>query len=193
VGAVQGQTVAWSSGLNFKIAPTGSGPSGTIATNVPVFGWNNVVGATSSEIWLTDNTTSQSSLFASLSGTSWSPSQPLTLGDSYTWWVGAVRGQTVAWSTALNFRIAPTASAPGGTITTTLPTFVWNKVIGAASYEVWLVDQTSNQTTVVANLAGTSWVPTKALVVGDSYAWWIGAATSSGLLDWGTPLYFTVS
>jgi hypothetical protein len=104
-----------------------------------------------------------------------------------------VQGQTVAWSNGLNFRIAPTASAPGGTIVTTLPTFVWNKVIGAASYEVWLVDQTSNQTTIVPNLTGTSWVPTKPLTVGDNYGWWIGAVTSTGLVDWGTPLYFAVS
>src|SRR5262249_32636447 len=122
-----------------------------------------------------------------------SPSQPLTLGDNYTWWVGAVQGQIVAWSNALNFRIAPTASAPGGTIVTTLPTFLWNKVTGAASSEVWLLDQTSNQTTIVGNLAGPSWVPAKPLISGHNYTWWIGAVTSTGIVDWSAPLYFTVS
>src|SRR5262249_33248335 len=142
-GAVVGQSVTWSSPLNFRIAPTGSGPSGTLATNVPVFSWNNVIGASSYQIWLTDNTTAQTTLISALTGISWTPATPLTLGDNYTWWVGAVQGQTVAWSSALNFKIMPTGSGPSGTIATNVPVFSWNNVIGAASFKVWLTDNTT--------------------------------------------------
>jgi hypothetical protein len=193
VGAVQGQTTAWDSALNFRIAPTGSGPSGTIATNLPAFAWNSVTGASSYKIWLTDQTTNQTTTVSNLMGTSWSPSQPLTLGDNYTWWVGAVQGQTTAWDSALSFRIAPTGNGPSGTIATSLPAFTWNTVIGAASYEVWLTDQTNGQNVITPNLTGISWTPAQPLTSGHSYIWWVGTVSATGAIAWDSPLTFTIS
>jgi hypothetical protein len=192
VAAVQGQTVAWSSAVNFRIAPVGSGPSGTIATNAPVFSWNNVTGAAYYKLWLTDQTTGQTVVVPNLTSTSWLPSQPLTLGDSYTWWVGAGSGQSVAWDNALNFRIAPTATAPSGPISVTTPVFAWNSVVGAVSYKVWLTDRTTGQTLVVSNLTSTSWTPANPLTRGDSYIWWVGAVANSETVAWDSPLSFTI-
>src|SRR4029077_3649556 len=132
----------------------GSGPGGTIAASQPAFTWTSVTGAASYKVWLTDQTTGQTVVVPNLTGTSWSPSQPLTLGDNYTWWVGAVQGQTTAWDSPLSFRIAPVGSSPSGTIATNLPVFSWTSVTGAASYKVWLTDQTTGQTVVVPNLTG---------------------------------------
>jgi hypothetical protein len=191
-GAVQGQTTTWSDSVDFRIAPTGSGPSGTIATNVPVFSWNSVTGAASYKIWLTDQTTGQTVVIPNLTSTSWSPSQPLALGDNYTWWVGAASGQAVAWDGALNFRIAPTATAPSGAVGVTTPVFAWNSVVGAASYKLWLTDQTAGQTQVVGNLTGLSWTPPNPLTRGDTYIWWVGAVTAGGAVAWDSPLTFTI-
>ncbi len=62
-----------------------------------------------------------------LSGLSWSPNQPLTLGDNYTWWVGVVGSQAIAWSSALSFRVAPIAVGPSGPGAGSLPTFTWKR------------------------------------------------------------------
>jgi hypothetical protein len=192
VGAVVGQTIAWDSALRFSIQPTGSGPSGVIATNLPTFSWNSVTGAASYEIWLTDQTSNTTVTYPNLTGTSWTPPQALKLGDSYIWWVGAVQGQTIAWDTALKFVIQPTASGPSGTVTTALPTFSWNTVTGAASYEIWLTDQTTGTTVTYPSLTVTSWTPPQALTVGDKYIWWVGAVEGQ-TIAWDNALTFTIT
>jgi hypothetical protein len=193
IGAVNGQSIGWDSALTFLIAPTGSGPSGTIATNLPTFAWNSVTGAASYKIWLSDQTSGQVLVVPNLAGTSWTPTQPLTLGDNYTWWVAAVQGQVTAWDGALSFRVAPTGSSPSGTITSTMPAFSWNTVTGAVSYEIWLTDRTMGKVLVVPNLIGTSWTPTQALAKGDNYSWWVGAVSASGMIGWDDALSFTIS
>ena len=177
VAAVAGQTYAWSDPSKFTIRPTASGPSGDTATNLPTFAWNNVTGATSYEIWLTDQTTNTHVTYANLTGTTWQPSQPLILGDNYTWWIGAVHAGTIGWSTPLSFVIRPTAITPIGTIASDLPTFTWSSVVGASSYEIWLTDQTTNAVVKYTNLTGTAFTPTTPLVMGDKYIWWVGAVS----------------
>ncbi len=96
--------MAWSDPLSFKIMPTGTGPNGTIATNLPTFSWNSMVGVVSYEVWLTDQTTGQNVIVPNLNTTTWTPTQPLALGDKYVWWIGAVNGQTIAWDNPLSFQ-----------------------------------------------------------------------------------------
>jgi hypothetical protein len=188
-GAVQGQTIAWDNPLKFIVQPTATGPSGVVATNLPTFTWNNVTGAVSYKLWLTDQTTHTTVTVPNLTDTSWTPAQPLTLGDSYIWWVGAVEGQTVAWDNSLTFVIEPTASGPSGIIATDLPTFSWSSVTGATSYEIWLTDQTTGTSVTVPNLTGTSWTPAQALNLGDNYIWWVGAVQGQ-TIAWDNPLTF---
>ena len=65
---------------------------------------------------------------------------------------------------------------PSGTIATDLPVFTWSTVSGAASYEIWLTDQTTNTHVTYDHLTGTSWLPPQALVLGTNYIWWVGGA-----------------
>ncbi len=90
-----------------------AGPSGTIATTLPPFTWTAVPGTVYS-IWLTDQTTGKITVVANLAGPSWTPAQPLVLGDKYTWWLGVVQGQSTTWNSGLDFRIAPTGTGASG-------------------------------------------------------------------------------
>ena len=90
-----------------SVAATPPGPSGSIATDLPTFTWNNVTGAASYEIWLTDQTTNTHVTYANLTSTTWLPPRPLVLGDSYVWWVGAVEGNTLAWSEVPDIHDSP--------------------------------------------------------------------------------------
>jgi len=183
--------IAWDVGQKFTIAVTASSLSGTIATAFPTFTWNSITGVTSYELCLTDRTTNQT-VTPTLTGTSWTPTQPLNLGDKYVWWVGAIGPNgKIAWNVGQTFRIAPTPSGPSGTIATLLPTFTWNSVIGATSDEIYLTDQTTGQT-VTAMATGTTWTPPQALHQNDSYIWWVGAVQGN-TIAWDDALHFTIT
>jgi hypothetical protein len=192
VGAISANgTIAWDSALSFTIAPVGKGPSGIIATNVPIFNWTGVAGMTSYEVWLTDTSIGQT-VTPTVAGMSWTPSQPLNLGDQYTWWVGAINGNgTIAWDSALSFRVAPVGSGPSGVIGTNVPTFSWTSLAGVSSYEIWLTDTTTGQT-VTLTVTGASWTPTRLLNLGDQYMWWVGAIGSKEIV-WDNSLSFTIA
>ena len=182
---------AWDVGQTFTIAVTANNLSGTIATVLPTFTWNSITGVTSYEICLADRTTNQT-MSPTVAGTSWTPTQPLNLGDKYVWWVGAIGPHgNIAWNVGQTFRIAPTASGPSGTVATLLPTFAWNSVTGATSYEIYLTDQTTGQT-VTAMVTGTTWTPPQALHQNDSYIWWVGAVQEK-TITWDDALHFTIT
>ena len=175
VGAMDGGPhIGWSSVQSFTIAPTGSGPSGVIATLQPTFSWNTVAGVANYQVKLVDESTNQI-INPIVTGASWVPSQPLNPGQNYIWSVGAIGGNSqIGWDSPLTFTIAPTAIGPSGPVTTLLPTFTWNAVAGATNYQFWLVDQTIHQT-VNPIVTGVSWTPSQPLNPGDNYIWWVGA------------------
>ncbi len=194
VGAVEGQDISWSSGTTFTIAPTLAGPSDTVATTTPTFVWNPVTGAAHYYLWVTDQTTGQQVIDNNNVNALSSVSQALTLGHTYIWWVGAVTGTAVGWSTGATFRIAPTASAPSGAIPTALPEFTWNAVTGADHYFVWVVDQTTGELVINDNnVAGLAYRPVKALAARHQYIWWVGAVSADGMdIAWDQALSFNI-
>jgi hypothetical protein len=182
---------AWDVGQTFTIAPTGSGPSGTIATLLPTFTWNSITGVTFYEIWLTDKTTNQT-VTPTVTGTSWTSTQPLNLGDNYVWWVGAGANGKIAWDIGQTFTIAVTANSLSGTIATLLPTFTWNNITGVGTYQICLTDRTTNQT-VSFTVTGTSWTPPQPLNLKDTYVWWVGAIGANGNIAWDTGQTFAIA
>jgi hypothetical protein len=97
---------------------------------------------------------------------------------------------------------APTGVSPSGSISTLNPTYVWNAVTGAVTYEFLvqnlngvLVDTT--YTAAAANCgAGTgqcSVTPGTSLVDGTNYGWYVRAINASGTSAWSTGLSFTGS
>ena len=203
--STNGQAMAWSNpGVKFSIAalgaPTANGPGGTIATTLPTFFWTAATGGTpaaSYEVELSDQSTGQNVVIPNLTSTTWTPPQPLALGDNYRWWVAAVQGQTTAWSGGLNFISAATPTSPSGASASDQPTFTWTPVAGADHYYLYVTDLTTNTNAVnLPNVSGTAYTltPAQALRAGDSFRWWIGAASAAGAPPfWGASLDFNVS
>ncbi|HWY85599.1 MAG TPA: hypothetical protein VNX28_02690 [Gemmataceae bacterium] len=91
----------------------------------------------------------------------------------------------------------PTPMGPSGSVASAEPTFTWSAVTGADSYDVWVDDQTSNQSQVLRNQAvvGTSWTDTTPLNVGDTYSWYVRAIDSADAVVgfWSNTLSFTIT
>src|SRR5262249_14501560 len=74
----------------------------------------------------------------------------------------------------------------------TLPTFTWNNVTGANHYDIWIQDAKTRQMLRDQNVTGTSWVPTGALTLGETYQWWVRAVDNvNSPRPWRTMLSFT--
>lgn len=182
--------IGWNDAEYFTIGATASGPSGTVTSIAPTFSWSGVTGATSYQVWLTDQTTGRNNV-VNVSGTTWTPTFGLAMGHNYVWWVGAVGpGGGIGWNDAEYFTVGVTMNGPSGTVNTTTPAFTWTG-IGAASYQVWLTDQSTGQNTI-ANVSGTNWTSPSAFTLGDSYVWWVGAVGSDGSVAWSDAEYFTI-
>jgi uncharacterized repeat protein (TIGR01451 family) len=198
IGAAgSGGTTTWSAGQDFSIAlpaPSISGVAGTISSTTPTFGWTAVDGAGSYKFWLQDQVTGQIVSIANLSSTSYTPTQPLNPGDGYIWYAAAVstNGLHTAWSAGQKFTIAPSATSPSGVLGTPTPTFTWTTIAGASSNTLWLQNQRTGQVTTYKNLTGTSYVPTTALTLGDTYTWYAGAITAQGKTVWSAVQTFSI-
>jgi hypothetical protein len=106
----------WSTSSTFTVAapgtPVPSAPSGTISTVTPTFTWSSVPQAVKYDVWVDDLTTGTQILRnQNVVGTSL-PSQPLTPGHRYRWWVRAIdeNGTAGSWSVATDFFVGPGAS-----------------------------------------------------------------------------------
>ena len=122
------------------------------------------------------------------------PSTALTPGHNYTWYVGSVsnNGSSVVYDTSapITFTVAPLAApvpvAPtAGTIAANpgydTPTFSWNAVTGAASYELYVVDVTNKNTAVInTNVVVTSYTGTT-LTPSHTFTWYIAAVSTNGM------------
>ncbi len=80
--------------------------------------------------------------------------------------------------------------------TTDQPVFSWLGVSGAATYEVWLTDGTTNKSQAIAGITGTSlaWPAAKALTPGDKFTWWVAAISTNGVANvWNNGQTFSVA
>jgi hypothetical protein len=191
-----GDVGLWSSGASFSFkfgTPTPVVPAGSVVRALPTFYWGGVAAADFYDVYVLDTTTGQPALRAPLSGpgvvtgTSWTPTTPLTPGHTFTWMVRAMAfsGSAGPWSQATSFTVVllptPTLSAPTGTVTTTTPALSWATVAAASYYDVWIDDLTAGKGQVVRN----SQVPvqsltTPTLTVGHTYRWRVRALNLFG-------------
>jgi hypothetical protein len=146
-------------------SPVAPSSGATITSTLPTFSWSAALGAASYNLAVTDTTTSQSVINqTAITGTSYTPTVPLTRGDSYSWTVSAVSSQgTVGTaSTAIGFTIG---SALIPTVTASDAGGVYNGSPFAATATV-TGDISGVDTTPAASLEGVS--PTFTYYVGSS-------------------------
>ena len=96
-----------------SLTPTTLSPSGTISSATPTFQWSAVAGATGYYLTLVDTTSGQTILSnLSVATNSYTPTTPLTSGDSYQWQVQALDsfGTMGASSGATTFIVNATGS-----------------------------------------------------------------------------------
>ena len=199
--------------------PATVSPTGAITTTTPTYTWNASSGATSYTVQVTGsggmviNTSYTSAQAACASTCSVMPSTALTDGQSYNWSVNATNsGGSSTFSAARAFNVAipvgptlpgaPVLVSPTGTVTTLAPTYTWNAISSATSYELTV----QNTAGVAVNAmyspsavgcgAGTgtcSVTPGNALTNGSVYNWFVRATNSVGTGPWGGPITITVS
>ena len=183
--------------------PVMIGPAGMTSDTTPTFTWNAVTDATSYELWVYHaNTQTHKIVYETgITGTSFTPTTALPAGSFQFWLRAHAAGRKSPWSSTGHFAIgvtlsAPTLTAPGGNTSDTTPTFSWNAVSNASTYELWVYSITANTHQIIhqTGLTAASYTPTagEALPAGE-YRFWVRAADSAGNNGpWSASLAFSV-
>jgi hypothetical protein len=154
----------------------------------PVISWNALPGAVKYDLWIDNVTTNQSQFVRQdVIGTSFTPAADLPLGIYRVWVRGVDKiGNFGAWSVRYDARVLPGATPIGplsGTFDRT-PTFSWQPVTGAVSYEVYVRNSSSVNVVNGQPTTATNWTPAANLPDGQ-YRWWVIAVGSTGLKSGG--------
>lgn len=192
----------WAANDLFSItaAPTLQAPLTVAADAAPTFQWTAVAGAAMYDIWVNDLTTGKSGVIrkTDVTGTSFTPSTELPGGHRYLWTVRAIdaSGATGGWAAHRSFSLTATLLSPVQPSIDATPTFKWTAVDGAATYEIWVNNQTTGQSKVVyaTGLTETTFTATTPLTVGHVYIWTVRAVHANGAAGlWSAHQLFTVT
>jgi hypothetical protein len=183
-------------------APRTDSPSGPVTSLMPTFSWEPVGGADFYAVSVDDLTARRSQVLVAsdVAGTSWTPAVPLTLGHTYQFEVQAetAGGNGGPWSAPTKFSLilaSPVGQGPSGPTENATPTFNWNAVVNADSYDVKLLDDSAGRRQVAfqSHIGGTSWTPATPLVPGHSYEWLVRARSNNVTVSaFSAPVKFTV-
>ncbi|HJR79083.1 MAG TPA: hypothetical protein VJ821_03355 [Anaerolineales bacterium] len=208
----------WSSPMNFHVGTTPTmatlvSPSGAINDTTPVYSWNAVSGATYYYLWVKRPLglpikiwyTAAQAGCASGSGTcSVEPGTALG-GGAHTWWIQTWNPSGYGpWSAGMNFSIAAvvrpgpaTLVSPSGSIASSSPTYIWNRVDSATWYYLWVDGPSGNvikqwyQSSAVCGSSTCSVTPGINLN-SSSYRWWIQTWNPAGSGPWSGRMDFSI-
>ena len=197
---------AWSVARDFQIPiPTIIAPRGLIITSTPKFRWSGVVEFLTYELWVDNLTTGVSQVLRvqGLTDKFYTPTLPLENGSFRAWVRGFDKdGLASQWSALADFTIdatigdAPVAVSPRTTINNNKPTFTWQGVAKAVTYEILVKNMSDGgQPTVlnVNNIAGTSYTTTTTLAPNKNYRWWVRAISGNNVPGpWSQPQDFRI-
>lgn len=208
-----GESGGWSSRESFFIpSPVLTSPLGVVATTTPTFTWTGVEEYVRYELWVNNLTTGVSRVIyePNLPGDvlSFTSDLPLENG-SFRAWIRAfdVVGNASQWSNPINFTIdANVGNAPRATNTfagaDNSPTFVWEGVSTAVSYEILVKNLLATGQPEVLNeiVTGTPFganelaYETTTNLASGTFRWWIrGLNTDGSPGPWSQPLDFIVT
>jgi hypothetical protein len=167
----------------------------------PTYTWSGVTGASFYDVWVDDTTAGQSEVLRTqVAATSVVSTRTLVPGDTYQWWVRAYSsaGGFSPWGAGSTFTtpllVRPVLASPNGAVSAASLQLTWNAINGATAYDIWIDDNTTNQSPVVRKqIAGLSLTP-KLMTVGHTYQWWVRALSSDGnYSSWSVPFIFSVT
>lgn len=188
------------------VAPTLFGPAGNTFETQPTLAWQAIPNAVRYDLWVNNDTTGQTQVIRqpNLTTTTFTPTSELPRG-TYTFWVRGINidGLPGNWSNPLTFNVTidfpvpatPTILSPvDGSTTSTHPSFTWELIPGAVSYDLW-VDNTmtgEEQFIRLPNLTENHFHPTTPVPAG-TYSVWVRAMNEEGEFSpWSVPTNFTV-
>ncbi|MFN9720825.1 MAG: hypothetical protein ACK58L_19190, partial [Planctomycetota bacterium] len=185
----------WSKVANFRVAPPVILQAMAMQQNTsrPIVKWNPLSGAVKYDVWLNNLSTGQSQFLrnSNVSGTSWIHTTDLPIGK-YRAWVRGIdaSGNTSSWSAAVDFNTvpAPSVTAPGASTFNRRPVFVWNSVVGAVQYDVFVKNLNTGATTFYPKgITSSNWTPPTSLPDGP-YRWWVQARSAQNVNSlWSAP------
>jgi fibronectin-binding autotransporter adhesin len=151
-------------------------------TTTPTISWTPVGGAVKYDLWINNLSTGVPQVVrdVNVTGSSWTSQTSLPMG-SYRAWVRGIdaSGLVASWSTAVDFFLLPAVSVVGPVTPTfdRTPTFTWDAVPGAVSYDLYYRNHTTGSvTTSITNIVGNSYTPSSNLADGN-YRWYVFAVT----------------
>lgn len=178
-------------------APTLLAPAdnATLSDPRPEFTWDTVIGATGYEMQL-DTTNPPATSVYNDSDTSYTPDSDLADGIYY-WRVQAQQNAEVStWSTIRTLTIdtppaTPTLIAPadGASTTDATPTFSWNAVTDAVSYEIQIGRENPPNTEII-DLSGTNYTPAADLLTTTYY--WRVRSKAGDVSEWSAIFEVTI-
>ncbi len=172
--------------------PAGKAPEGTIAPLRPTVRWGAVRGAS----WYDLRIYKGGQLLRTVNGIrahSYRIRKALSANVDLTW---RVRGRNAAgagrWSKGLDFAIGvPALQAPSGTIANATPTFTWDKLTGAATYEISVSGGTLALTK--SGLTALSYRFSQDLPTNVPLAWKVRGSNADGRGAWSKSTAFTIA
>ena len=183
--------------------PTITDPTGTILDETPTFAWTSVAHAATYELWVRNLVTNQDRVIheQDLTTTTFTPTDNMQQG-TYRTWVRAANdlGEYGPWSASADFTVEiptpepPVITGPSGIVSTSPPTFTWEAVQYATTYDIYVNSLTTGQSQVlrVTDATGTSHTPDTVLPNG-TYRVWIRAVNSAQeASNWSASSDFTI-
>ena len=164
-------------------APTVTG--GNDAQGRPTLKWKAVSGAAKYEVYRARSRSGEYIKYSTVTGTSYTNISYIENGNTYYYKVRALKsdGTAGAWSSIVSVTYKQTLPAPtvtGGNDSQGRPTLKWDKVAGAAKYEVYRARSKDGDYIKYSTVTGTSYTNTSYIESGNTYYYKVRALKSDG-------------
>ena len=168
-------------------APTVTG--GNDSQGRPTLKWNAVSGAARYEVYRARSRSGEYIKYSTVTGTSYTNTSYIEDGNTYYYKVRALKsdGTAGAWSSivSVTYRAASTGTLPAPTVTggndsQGRPTLKWDKVAGAATYEVYRARSKDGDYIKYSTVTGTSYTNISYIENGNTYYYKVRALKSDG-------------
>ncbi len=183
-----GTAGAWSSIVSVTYKQTLPAPTvtgGNDAQGRPTLKWNAVTGAAKYEVYRARSRSGEYIKYSTVTGTSYTNISYIENGNTYYYKVRALdaNGTAGPWSdvVAVTCRLGLTApSVTGGNDSQGRPTLKWDKVAGAAKYEVYRARSKNGDYIKYSTVTGTSYTNISYIENGNTYYYKVRALKSDG-------------